>query len=158
MDLSSDGVATSVFLSRLLEIDQIRIHRRYEDLFPRGLPVMVGNYNFLLEDSIDWIAAQLDAQPEPFLSYFHLLPPHEPYTTRVDFINLFLNDGYQPVYKPTHILADNERSQKVELALRRGYDEYLAFVDSEFEAAIGLGAALCCADSRQLQRADRAEH
>lgn len=99
---------------------------------------MVGNFNFLLKESISWIAAQTAAQPEPYLSYFHLLPPHEPYTTRADYIDLFKDDGYEPIYKPTHPLADQERSREDELALRRGFDEYLAFVDAEFDRLMGM--------------------
>lgn len=138
MDLSEDGFANSLFAARLLGIAQNRLQRRYADLYPRGLPVMVGNFNFLLEESIDWIAAQTAAQPEPFLNYFHLLPPHEPYTTRADYIDLFKDDGYEPIYKPTHPLADQERSREDELALRRGFDEYLAFVDAEFDRLMGM--------------------
>jgi hypothetical protein len=85
-----------------------RSQKSYEQLYPRGLPVMVGDKNFLVESTTDWLANQIPGQPFPYLSYYHLLPPHEPYTTRADFVDLILGDGYEPLHKPRHPLSEKD--------------------------------------------------
>jgi arylsulfatase A-like enzyme len=106
-----------------------RITQDYEKLFPRGVPNL-HNLFFILEDAIDWIMTQMEVMPQPYLAYYHLLPPHEPYTTRKDFIGIS-EDGWKPEPK-----LSNRFSQKVsekELAKNRmEYDEYLAYADAEF--------------------------
>lgn len=132
MDKRDDGYAYSLFASNIYEIIRNRSEQKLTANYPRGIPLMVGNYNFLLETVIDWTITQIYTQPKPFLSYFHLLPPHEPYTTRVDFFNRFQNDGFKPITKPPHPLRSQSQTLESQLYLRRSYDEYLLFVDSEF--------------------------
>ena len=50
---------------------------------------------FILEDAVDLIIDQLSKVQQPFMGYYHLLPPHEPYNPRAEFLNIF-NDGWQP--------------------------------------------------------------
>jgi arylsulfatase A-like enzyme len=102
----------------------------YNDLYPRGLPTHTIGFYFLLEDAIDWIKTQVTSMPQPFLGYYHLLPPHEPYRTRREFIGLF-SDGWKPAKKP--ILRFSQGKLEGELNVRRrNYDEYIAYVDAEF--------------------------
>lgn len=103
--------------------------QKYGELFPRGIPNLY-NMFFILEDAIDWIMAQLRSMPRPFLAYYHLLPPHEPYTTRKDYVGKF-RDGWKPEAKPENGFSQGE--SEASLARDRvEYDEYLAYADSEF--------------------------
>lgn len=109
--------------------DKRRVTERYGHLFPRGVPNL-HSLLFILEDAIDWIGKQLTSLPQPFFGYFHLLPPHEPYTTRRDFVDVFA-DGWKPMAKEEHF-ASKGHSQEFLNRQRREYDEYLAYVDAEF--------------------------
>jgi arylsulfatase A-like enzyme len=101
----------------------------YEELYPRGIPHH-WDMIFRLEHAIDWIAEQMTTLPQPLLGYFQLLAPHDPYVPHRDFVDIF-DDGWEPLTKEVHVLSrGNSREQLIEN--RRLYDEYLAFVDSEF--------------------------
>lgn len=114
-----------------LAIKQTLLNRSFKAQYPRGVPNNnIGGY-FFLEDAIDWLTEQIQKSPKPFLGYMHFYPPHNPYTTRYDFINLF-RDDYVPVTKPVHPLVENARPQEELNILRQQYDEYIAFVDAEF--------------------------
>jgi arylsulfatase A-like enzyme len=104
---------------------------KYRDLFPRGLPsANAGPFVYLLEDAIDWVQDSITFTEKPFLGYFHFLPPHEPYHTRKEFVRMF-RDGWAPVSKPDHVFSEGH-SEKYLQSKRRWYDEYIAYVDSEF--------------------------
>ncbi|RMH02229.1 MAG: DUF4976 domain-containing protein [Chloroflexi bacterium] len=124
---------SSLFLSmfdRLRRFDTKRqVTEAYGDMFPRGIPNLHSLF-FVLEDAIDWIKEQVLLTPQPFFSYFHLLPPHEPYTTRKDFVDIFA-DGWQPPEKPI-LFGSEGKPQRFLNRQRREYDEYLAYTDSEF--------------------------
>jgi arylsulfatase A-like enzyme len=102
------------------------------ELFPFGIPSRGKNNYFLLEDGIDWLIANLNEQPEPYLAYFHFLPPHAKYTTRREFAHFFENDSYTPVEKPQH-LFNRQKTDEVLLKERLRYDEYILYVDAEFQ-------------------------
>ncbi|MEJ2707185.1 MAG: sulfatase-like hydrolase/transferase [Anaerolineales bacterium] len=134
MDLDIDGCAYSLFLSHLYGLIQDRNADQMSALFPRGLPEISSGVFFILEDAVDWIRTAVSRVPNPFLGYFHLLPPHSPYNTRRDFVGHFKNDGWIPVAKPAHVLAKKGRDRRqVDFELyRRLYDEYILYVDAEF--------------------------
>jgi len=102
---------------------------RYAKIFPRGLPNSVWNY-FTIEDAIEWVKAQVTKQQHPFLGYVHLFPPHSPYNTRHDFVDIF-SDGWRPEKKPESIFSEGVKDDELN-RLRQHYDEYIAYVDSEF--------------------------
>jgi len=106
--------------------------KSWEKSFPLGLPLM-GNValRFVLEEAIDWLGENIRQWPEPFLGYFHFLPPHSPYHTRFEFIDRFKDDGYQPLRKPVHPLSFNYTTEEMDDA-RKAYDEFLLYVDAEF--------------------------
>jgi arylsulfatase A-like enzyme len=106
------------------------LKQEYSDLFPRGLPNHSVGLFFLLEEAIDWIKTQLVEAPRPLLGYYHMLPPHEPYKPRREFIDIF-NDGWKPPSKPILIFPQNRPEEALERQ-RREYDEYIAYVDAEF--------------------------
>jgi arylsulfatase A-like enzyme len=110
------------------------LHRRqleaaYGDRFPRGIPHLHSLF-YVLEDAVDWLNEELREAPEPFFGYVHVLPPHEPYVTRRDFVDRF-DDGWSPAPKEPGPFsqghADGFLNQQ-----RRAYDEYLAYADAEF--------------------------
>jgi arylsulfatase A-like enzyme len=112
-----------------LDTPQESLKERYADLYPRGLPHNYDGTFFLLEDAIDWIQNQVVNLHKPFLGYFHLFPPHEPYQMRRDFMDEF-QDGWEPQAKPD--LAFPQSFPQAELNKQRlYYDEYIAFVDAE---------------------------
>jgi arylsulfatase A-like enzyme len=127
------GRASSLFGSPLYRMLRLASKRGLEAdhlaLFPRGLPNLDDLY-FLLEDILSWIMDQMVALPRPFLAYYHILPPHEPYCPRRDFIDIF-RDGYQPLEKPKRFFAQQHAQRELNRQ-RRAYDEYLAYTDAEF--------------------------
>jgi arylsulfatase A-like enzyme len=124
----------SLFLNPIFTIEQAAItstiNNKFKSLYPLGLGDRDG-YLFKLEDAIDWIG-QITAQTtQPYFGYFHLLPPHEVYRPRVDFLGMFTNDNFNLHEKPEHHFSENitQEQQKINCQL---YDEYIALVDAEF--------------------------
>lgn len=113
----------------------------YKDTYPRGLPSALSlelTYDtYIPERAVDWVNEQFIHIPKPFLGYVHLLPPHAPYNTRDDFVDVFANDGYLPGLKPTHITGDaGDNTEPRYAELRQHYDEFLLYVDEEFNRII----------------------
>lgn len=135
MGNQQDGFAYSLILSTIYQMIQEQKTEDYQQLFPRGLPKAIsGGQYFILEDAIDWIISAVTIVPRPFLSYIHLLPPHDPYNTRRDFVDIFKDDDWAPVKKPTHYLSKiglTVRKQTPEY-YRRLYDEFVLYIDAEF--------------------------
>jgi arylsulfatase A-like enzyme len=126
-----DGVSYSLFMSRLYALLNEDRFSAYESKFPRGLPHLFEDSYYILEDGIDWVQTLLAAAPQPFMGYFHFLPPHFPYKTRAEFYNQFYKDGFEPLEKPIHIFAPKRAEGRVD-EFRRWYDEYILYVDAEF--------------------------
>ncbi|MEJ2757739.1 MAG: sulfatase-like hydrolase/transferase, partial [Anaerolineales bacterium] len=125
----------SLFLS---EIYKLLIFRKreaataaYADEFPKGPPFITRNNYYVLETGIDWLIDNLPNLPQPFVAYFHFLPPHQPYKTPSKFYGRFNDDGREFPEKPFHILGNNENTEKT-LIRRQEYDEYIPYVDKEF--------------------------
>ena len=100
MKRQQEGYAYSLYLAQFYEkIKKGRISA-YNVEFPGGLPSVLEENYFRLEDGIDWLNQNLDTIPNPFLGYFHYLPPHFPYKTHFEFKNRFVNDGWEQIVKP----------------------------------------------------------
>jgi arylsulfatase A-like enzyme len=127
----SDGYAYSLFLSHLYKVLQEGKVANLKPLYPRGLPTTGSDDGFLLEHAVDWLSGLLTTVPQPFMGYFHFLPPHFPYHTSVDFYNRFRGDGYKAVDKPLDIFTDRREFTNL-LARRTEYDEFILYVDREF--------------------------
>lgn len=126
-----DGTSYSTYLSSLYRAYQAGRVGLAKNNFPLGLPnINIDNY-FILEDGTDFLAERAVEAQQPFLGYFHFLPPHFPYKTRKDFYRVFTNDGYRPPEKPFHAFT-RRRSYEELLAKRTAYDEYIRYVDAEF--------------------------
>ena len=124
----------SLFFSHFYRAYKERILARYADLYPRGLPNIRDDNFFLPEDATDWTLEEigkLTRADQPILGYFHYLPPHDPYLTRADFVDDFLNDGFKPIKKPDHIFSRG-RSYEELAHTRRMYDEFCLLADHEF--------------------------
>jgi arylsulfatase A-like enzyme len=111
-------------------ISNPEISRIKREHFPRGFPRNYEGQYFLMEDAINWLQENLNQFPEPYLCYFHLYPPHDPYVARNDFIDIF-DDGWKSIYKPPHFFTHGTSADGLNQQ-RRYYDEYLAYADSEF--------------------------
>jgi arylsulfatase A-like enzyme len=123
----------SLFFSHLYRRYKENILEKYADLYPRGLPNIRDDNFFLPEDATDWTLEQIEqlsGLDQPFLGYFHYLPPHDPYLTRADFVDAFLNDGFEPINKPQHIFSRG-RTYKELVHTRRMYDEFCLLADHE---------------------------
>ena len=72
---------------------------------------------------------ELSKTQSPFLGYFHLFSPHEPYRPRKEFTDIFpeLNLPYKAPTKFSTLDISNEHI----LWRRKTYDEFVADVDSE---------------------------
>jgi arylsulfatase A-like enzyme len=122
----------SLFFSHLYRAYKERILAKYQDLYPRGLPNIRDDNFFLPEDATDFTISEVPSLPQPFLGYFHYLPPHDPYLTRWDFVDAFKDDGFEPLKKPEHLFSRGR--SHMEMAFnRRMYDEYILLVDEEFD-------------------------
>ncbi len=132
---NNDNIFSSLFLSGLLKpyaekrIDYLI--KKYTNDYPRGIPSLAGaSYFYRLEDSIDFIIHSFITNPKPFLGYYHLYPPHTPYNSRKEFIDNF-DDSWETPPKPDSVFSEGESDAKVSRS-RRHYDEFIAYVDSEF--------------------------
>ncbi|MGB8212027.1 MAG: sulfatase-like hydrolase/transferase [Anaerolineales bacterium] len=124
---------SSLFGSLLFRFLQLSEERKlasvYAAQFPRGIPNLNDVY-FILEDAINWLIRELSVARKPFLGYFHVLPPHESFCPRKDFIGRF-QDGFTPVAKPPSPFSSGFSDESVN-EYRMEYDEYLAYADAEF--------------------------
>jgi arylsulfatase A-like enzyme len=99
--------------------------------YPRGLPQTVEYpVSFRLEELFDGLISLVPELPAPSLAYLHIFAPHAPYRATASFFNKFI-DGYRPIRKPTHRLAEGDSNAEL-TAARRSYDEYVASADWEF--------------------------
>lgn len=129
--LEETGYAYSLFLSQLYQPLQDNLVKNIRSQFPRGIPTANYDDGFVLGQGIDWISERLIAAPQPFLGYFHFLPPHSPYRTTLEFYKKFNNDGFEPTEKPLSVFS--QKQDKHDLLRRRTeYDEYILHVDKEF--------------------------
>jgi arylsulfatase A-like enzyme len=131
MKRKEEGYAYSLFLSRLIEKQRERIISDLRPQYPGGIPHIGADEYFLLEDAVDWLGDTLDNIPQPFVGYFHFLPPHRPYLTHRDFQNRFAKDGFTPEVKPPDLFT---KEKTIEFLLRKriDYDEFILYLDREF--------------------------
>ena len=132
MKVNEEGTAYSLFLSHLYETMQAKRIENLKPRFPRGIPATSQVNPYLLETAIDAVKNRLTDIPQPFLGYFHFMPPHHPYRTSVEFFDAFKGDGYPFVAKPADILARKIISQPSLERIRTEYDEFILYADREF--------------------------
>lgn len=129
-----------LYLGTLIDIlQEITVNRRTSQLATQDSYVFKNNHegvSFDLSLTLDWIFDQITPLPQPFLSYVHLYPPHDPYATSGKFSGAF-DDGWAPPEKPVRYLSEKAAFSPADLtAWRAEYDEYLLYVDAEFNRFI----------------------
>ena len=87
--------------------------------------------NFLLETAIDMIGKKLPEIPQPFLGYFHFMPPHSPYHTPREFYNAFQGDNFKFRGKADRYFGHQTIVKDLPIQ-RREYDEYILYCDQQF--------------------------
>jgi arylsulfatase A-like enzyme len=125
------GYAYSLLLSRLYEPLQESIVKSVSARFPLGIPSISKDDRFVLEDAIDYLGERLPKIPQPFMGYFHFLPPHDPYRTPLEFFGRFKKDGFTRAPKPLGPL-DKKKEHLDLLRDRTAYDEFILYADKEF--------------------------
>jgi len=129
------SILLSLFDQLLRNFYKQDIEKKYSAQFPMGVPK---NFHedrleflyFTLEGAIEGLTQHIKRQHLPFMGYIHLWPPHQPYYTRKDFIDIF-DDSWQPDPKPTHHFTWGHNDNYLAIE-RKKYDEYVAYIDSEF--------------------------
>jgi arylsulfatase A-like enzyme len=124
---------SSLFGSLLYRFLRLSESRKIADIYGRQFPLGIPNLDdiyFILEDAINWLISELPVVQTPSLGYFHILPPHEPYDPRKDFIGIF-QDSLNPIGKPPSPFSQGSTDEFINES-RTKYDEYLAYADSEF--------------------------
>jgi arylsulfatase A-like enzyme len=125
-----EGYAYSLLFSHVDRLLHDRQIAKFKHEFPYGLPSWGNNY-FLLEDAVDWLDNTLNAIAQPFLGYFHFLPPHAPYRPPQEYIDRFVGDGYRPVKKPVDVFGTVVSDRALQTN-RLEYDQYILYADREF--------------------------
>ena len=135
------GPSASFFMNPIIDIFQTLTSSNVLDankkLYPLGLIDNGYQDLFKLEDAINWIAQCSTSTPQPYLGYFHLLPPHEPYHPRADFVGAFSGDNLYLPEKPTSYFSEGYTQEQLK-QFRDLYDDYIAYADSEFGRLYGI--------------------
>lgn len=110
-------------------LHQREVERDWVKEYPKGLPGL--NYMlYPLDVTMDWLINELRVIKQPFFTYTHFMPPHDPYKPSAGFIDIF-RDDWVPPQKPEHFFSGGY--SQADLNQRRiEYDEYIAYVDSQF--------------------------
>ena len=108
-----------------------RNRRKYGEQFPRHVPNAPFDADFLLEDAVNWVTELTTTVSHPYFGYVHLIPPHAPYNTRADFVDIFKDDWTPPQKEDNPYFTEGAKPQEM-IENRRQYDEYVAYVDAEF--------------------------
>ena len=132
MKRKEEGFAYSLFLAHLYERLRQRATLELLPLFPGGIPNLATDDYYLLEDAIDWLGGKIGEIPQPFMGYFHFMPPHRPYLPHREFYGRFEGDGYYPVVKPSDKSFDEGFDSERLLKSRTKYDEFILYADREF--------------------------
>jgi hypothetical protein len=128
-----EGFAYSLFLSHFYELFQEKKIASLYPSYPRGIPSVKSDNYFLLEQAVDWLGSLVKRTPQPFINYFHLMPPHAPYRTHRDFLGTFGSDGWKPVPKPIDIFGEQvDFNYGNSWKKRTSYDEFILYTDREF--------------------------
>ena len=131
------GLSGSLYLGMLSRLEGLSryasLRKEHIRAYPFG-PPLAGGY-FLLDMVVDGMIECMRQFSAPTAAYFHVFPPHAPYSPTRDFADLF-DDSWTPPVKPVHPLSRTRYSENDMLAERQRYDQYLAAWDAEFARAI----------------------
>lgn len=114
----------------------LKQYSRPSDDYPYGTPFNTYNYfhNEIVYQGIKDLTLGLAREHKPFLAYFHLFSPHEPYTPRREYTGIF--ESLQLPLKPDHPLSAEKEKFSALMSYRNQYDEFIANVDAEVGALV----------------------
>jgi hypothetical protein len=128
--------------------------------YPLGLPTSAATFSYRNENVFQGLGQAirgLAAQSQPYLAYFHLWSPHDPYHPHRDYTGIF-QDDLKPPDKVRHPLANGYHPFSELLENRLHYDEMVANVDAEFGRLIlDLEAANLLQNSYVIVTSDHGE-
>jgi arylsulfatase A-like enzyme len=131
VDPTEERPVYSLFYSQLDQALQQHVDAGLGKKFPRGIPAQRDFSNhFMLETAVDWISTRVRQLPVPFIGYFHLLPPHAPYSTSAQFVNRFWDDGVVPAPKPEDVFSQGYSYGETFVG-RTDYDEFILYADQQ---------------------------
>jgi arylsulfatase A-like enzyme len=104
--------------------------RTYQKSQKAGLQYSRNRLIFDIDQVFSGLASLVADLETSSFCYFHLFPPHEPYSPKDDFRDLFQN-GWQPTPKPKHPLQSNISQERLD-SERLAYDQYIATTDAAF--------------------------
>ena len=132
MKKMEEGFAYSLFLPHFYEPYRENKIASLHPLYPRGIPSVKSDNYFLLEQAVDWLGTLVENTPQPFFSYFHLMPPHAPYRTHIDFYERFQGDDWRPAPKPLDLFGEKVNIRYEDIWKKRtSYDEFILYADRE---------------------------
>lgn len=135
-DSTLNRTNTSTFLFNFLNIASWKSLEAYSEPsseYPYGIPFDSFNFfdNQVVYDALAATLQNLARGSKPFLTYFHLYSPHEPFSPRKKFVGQLVPDIPEP-NKPFHPLSLNHIRRKGLMGLRQKYDEFISDVDDNF--------------------------
>lgn len=135
-DSTLNRTNTSTFLFNFLNVASWKSIESYSELspeYPYGAPFNAFNFfdNRVVYDALGSTVQDLAQNPKPFLTYFHLYSPHEPFSPRQEFVGQLIPDIPEP-NKPFHPLSLNHFRRKGLMPMRQKYDEFILDVDDNF--------------------------
>ncbi len=125
---ASGSLFLSLIYRWIISAQTKHLTKELEPIYPDGLPEQNGRL-YTLEPAIDWLINMIPSIPQPYLGFFHLLPPHEPYLPRREFVGRFI-DSWKPISKPRAHFSLGYRQKDLN-QYRRSYDEYILNCDAE---------------------------
>lgn len=126
-----EGYSYSLFLSQLYEKYRDSRVADVARLYPYGLPNVNRDNYFVLNQSIDALGARLTDLPQPFMGYFHFLPPHYPYKPHEEFAGAFVGDSFRPIRKSDDLFTEDKSDEFLDKQ-RAPYDEFILDLDEQF--------------------------
>ena len=130
-----EGTSYALYFPWIKEaIKKLRI-RDLELDYPRGLPYINVDDYYTLDPGIDHLVQRVSEAPQPFLGYYHFLPPHAPYNPSQTFVGAFDRDGVHVMDKGRHTFSRKKTLAELD-EQNTYYDEFLLYADDAFARLI----------------------
>jgi arylsulfatase A-like enzyme len=122
------------FLNKFAHRDQ-NFYRSTPD-YPYGMPY---NSSYSYDNGVAFAGllaeiSNLASEQSPFLSYFHMYSPHEPYAPLKEFVDIFPEMEF--LFKKPTKFSTLDIPHETIVARRKRYDEYVANIDFEIEKLV----------------------
>ncbi|MBK9926442.1 MAG: sulfatase-like hydrolase/transferase [Anaerolineales bacterium] len=125
----SHSLVFGPFINYLLERKRAAISKENN---PLGIPqVKNGAFLFTLENLMNGIGDNLESSTGPYMHYYHIMAPHEPYRPDGKFYDRYNKDDFSLVKKPRAKFDTGYKQVRLDNN-RKIYDAYIANIDDEF--------------------------